>query len=211
MSSGASASSATSALMKSNRLGKAESRGVCPDTLRAAVSSAQAVTPVDCSATRDRRKSDETLQDRTTPRRRRWACAHRGRVRRRKQERAAAVEEEATGSHALPRLPARRCSATGSGTADHLIASDLPLIGGSRQQTTQMNQRRSPTSSTSRGWKAGRYKIAFQSCNDASGAARQVGPDEVQRERACVRSVTAAWSASSARSTPAARRSRSRS
>jgi hypothetical protein len=55
----------------------------------------------------------------------------------------------------------------GSGQADHLIASDLPLIGGSRQQTTQMNKAIAYVLDQ-QGWKAGKYKIAFQSCNDAS-------------------------------------------
>src|SRR4029453_13466954 len=47
------------------------------------------------------------------------------------------------GSKGVTALPASSCSSVqykGSGKADYLIASDLPLIGGSRQQTTQMNQ-----------------------------------------------------------------------
>jgi branched-chain amino acid transport system substrate-binding protein len=55
----------------------------------------------------------------------------------------------------------------GSGKADYLIASDLPLIGGSRTQTVQMNKAMTYALSQ-RDWKAGKYKIAFQSCNDAS-------------------------------------------
>jgi branched-chain amino acid transport system substrate-binding protein len=55
----------------------------------------------------------------------------------------------------------------GSGKADYLIASDLPLIGGSRTQTVQMNKAMTYALSQ-RDWKAGKYKIAFQACNDAS-------------------------------------------
>jgi hypothetical protein len=36
-------------------------------------------------------------------------------------------------------------------------------------------------------WKAGKYKIAFQACNDASAQLAKWDPDEVQRERACLR------------------------
>jgi branched-chain amino acid transport system substrate-binding protein len=67
-------------------------------------------------------------------------------------------------------LPASSCNAMqykGSGKADYLIASDLPLIGGSRLQTTQMNQAISYVLQQ-QDWKAGKYKIAFQPCNDAS-------------------------------------------
>src|SRR5207247_433994 len=45
------------------------------------------------------------------------------------------------GGKCVTALPASSCSAMqykGSGKADYLIASDLPLIGGSREQTTQM-------------------------------------------------------------------------
>jgi branched-chain amino acid transport system substrate-binding protein len=48
-----------------------------------------------------------------------------------------------------------------------LIASDLPLIGGSRTQTIQMNQAITYVLSQ-QDWKAGKYKIAFQPCNDAT-------------------------------------------
>jgi branched-chain amino acid transport system substrate-binding protein len=67
-------------------------------------------------------------------------------------------------------LPASSCNSMqykGEGKADYLIASDLPLIGGSREQTTQMNQAISYVLQK-QNWKAGKYKIAFQPCNDAS-------------------------------------------
>src|SRR4029450_1077437 len=74
------------------------------------------------------------------------------------------------GGNGVPALPASSCSPVqykGSGKADYLVASDLPLIGGSRQQTTQMNKAIAYVLDQ-QGWKAGKYKIAFQSCNDAS-------------------------------------------
>jgi len=55
----------------------------------------------------------------------------------------------------------------GDGDPDYLIASDLPLIGGSREQTVQMNKAIAYVLQQ-QNWKAGKYKIAFQPCNDAS-------------------------------------------
>ena len=67
-------------------------------------------------------------------------------------------------------LPAANCNPIqykGSGNADYLIASDLPLIGSSRTQTLQMSQAIT-YALQQQDWKAGSYKIAYQSCNDAS-------------------------------------------
>src|SRR5438093_8269784 len=67
-------------------------------------------------------------------------------------------------------LPASSCNAMqykGDGKPDYLIASDLPLIGGSREQTVQMNKAIAYVLQQ-QNWKAGKYKIAFQPCNDAS-------------------------------------------
>ncbi len=67
-------------------------------------------------------------------------------------------------------LPASSCNAMqykGDGDPDYLIASDLPLIGGSREQTVQMNKAIAYVLQQ-QNWKAGKYKIAFQPCNDAS-------------------------------------------
>ena len=74
------------------------------------------------------------------------------------------------GGKGVKALPASSCSGVqynGSGKPDYLIASDLPLIGGSRQQTTQMNKAIAYVLDQ-QNWKAGKYKIAFQACNDAS-------------------------------------------
>src|SRR5438128_9535861 len=74
------------------------------------------------------------------------------------------------GGGGVTALPASSCNALqykGSGKPDYLIASDLPLIGGSRTQTVQMNQAIAYVLQQ-QSWKAGKYKIAFQPCNDAS-------------------------------------------
>jgi len=74
------------------------------------------------------------------------------------------------GGGGVTALPASSCNAMqykGSGKADYLIASDLPLIGGSREQTVQMNKAIAYVLDQ-QNWKAGKYKIAFQPCNDAT-------------------------------------------
>lgn len=74
------------------------------------------------------------------------------------------------GGNGVTALPASSCNPVqykGSGKPDYLIASDLPLIGGSRTQTIQMNQAITYVLSQ-QDWKAGKYKIAFQPCNDAT-------------------------------------------
>jgi branched-chain amino acid transport system substrate-binding protein len=74
------------------------------------------------------------------------------------------------GGNGVSALPASSCSPVqykGSGKADYLIASDLPLIGGSRTQTVQMNKAIAYVLDQQK-WKAGSKKIAFQACNDAT-------------------------------------------
>ena len=74
------------------------------------------------------------------------------------------------GGKGVTALPASSCGPVqykGSGKPDYLIASDLPLIGGSRTQTIQMNKAIAYVLSL-QDWKAGDKKIAFQACNDAS-------------------------------------------
>jgi branched-chain amino acid transport system substrate-binding protein len=74
------------------------------------------------------------------------------------------------GGGGVTALPASSCNSLqykGSGKADYLIASDLPLIGGSREQTVQMNKAIAYVLDQ-QDWKAGKYHIAFQPCNDAS-------------------------------------------
>jgi branched-chain amino acid transport system substrate-binding protein len=75
-----------------------------------------------------------------------------------------------SGGSGVTALPASSCGPVqykGSGKADYLIASDLPLIGGSRTQTVQMNKAIAYVLDQ-QNWKAGSHKIAFQACNDAT-------------------------------------------
>jgi len=65
----------------------------------------------------------------------------------------------------------------GSGDPDYLIASDLPLQGGSRTQTTQMNKAIAYVLEQA-GWKAGDKKIAFQACDDASAQLAKWDPSK---------------------------------
>jgi branched-chain amino acid transport system substrate-binding protein len=74
------------------------------------------------------------------------------------------------GGNGVKALPASSCGPVqykGGGKPDALIASDLPLIGGSRTQTVQMNKAIAYVLSQ-QDWKAGDTKVAFQACNDAT-------------------------------------------
>jgi ABC-type branched-subunit amino acid transport system substrate-binding protein len=61
------------------------------------------------------------------------------------------------------------------GRADQLVASDLPLQGDSRSQATQMAQAISYVLRTHR-FRAGRFRIAYQSCDDALPAVGRFDP-----------------------------------
>ena len=54
----------------------------------------------------------------------------------------------------------------GSGKADALIVSDLPLLGDSKERSAQMNDAISDILSHS-GWRAGKTRVAFQPCDDS--------------------------------------------
>jgi branched-chain amino acid transport system substrate-binding protein len=67
-------------------------------------------------------------------------------------------------------LPASSCSAIQNSGGKILIASDLPLEGSGRTQTAQMS-RAIKFILQQHGWKAGKYSLAFQSCDDATAQA----------------------------------------
>jgi branched-chain amino acid transport system substrate-binding protein len=67
-------------------------------------------------------------------------------------------------------LPASSCSAIQNSSGQILIASDLPLEGSGRAQTSQMT-RAIKFIFNRHGWKAGKYSIAYQSCDDATAQA----------------------------------------
>ena len=67
-------------------------------------------------------------------------------------------------------LPASSCSDIyyqGSGSPDYVIASDLPLQGSGRTQTIQMTEA-VKFILKQHNFKAGKYKIGYQSCDDAT-------------------------------------------
>jgi len=67
-------------------------------------------------------------------------------------------------------LPSSSCGPVvykGSGTPDYIIASDLPLQGAIRHQTIQVS-RAEIWALAQQGWKAGAYKIGYQSCDDST-------------------------------------------
>jgi branched-chain amino acid transport system substrate-binding protein len=67
-------------------------------------------------------------------------------------------------------LPASSCSAIQNPAGQYLIASDLPLEGSGRTQTSQMT-RAIKFILKSHGWKAGKYSLAYQSCDDSTAQA----------------------------------------
>ena len=70
-------------------------------------------------------------------------------------------------------LPSSSCSDIyyqGSGSPDYLIASDLPLQGSGRTQTVQMTEAIKFVLKQ-HNFKAGKYKIGYQSCDDSTAQA----------------------------------------
>jgi branched-chain amino acid transport system substrate-binding protein len=70
-------------------------------------------------------------------------------------------------------LPSSSCSDIyyqGSGSPDYLIASDLPLQGSGRTHTVQMTEA-VKFILKQHGFKAGKYKIGYQSCDDSTAQA----------------------------------------
>jgi branched-chain amino acid transport system substrate-binding protein len=70
-------------------------------------------------------------------------------------------------------LPASSCSDIyyeGDGDPDYLIASDLPLQGSGRTQTVQMTEA-IKFILKQQDFKAGKYKVGYQSCDDATAQA----------------------------------------
>jgi branched-chain amino acid transport system substrate-binding protein len=79
----------------------------------------------------------------------------------------------AGGTGEVQELPASSCGPLeyeGEGEANALLVSDLPLQGGSRTQTLQMNEAIRYILDQA-GWKAGDANIAFQPCDDSTAQA----------------------------------------
>jgi branched-chain amino acid transport system substrate-binding protein len=75
-------------------------------------------------------------------------------------------------------LPASSCGPLqykGSGSPDFIVASDLPLQGSSRSQTIEMTKAIA-YELNQQGWKAGKYNIGYQSCDDSTASAGKWDP-----------------------------------
>jgi len=75
-----------------------------------------------------------------------------------------------TGASPLPSSACGKLQYKGSGKPDKIIASDFPLQGSNRALTTEMAAAVQFILSE-HGWKAGKYKIGFQSCDDSTAQA----------------------------------------
>jgi branched-chain amino acid transport system substrate-binding protein len=82
----------------------------------------------------------------------------------------ATIVSGATARSGATPLPASSCSAIQNGSGQFLIASDLPLQGAGRTQTLQMT-RAIKFVLGQHGYKAGKYSLAYQSCDDATAQA----------------------------------------
>jgi branched-chain amino acid transport system substrate-binding protein len=84
---------------------------------------------------------------------------------------AAGFSSSARGAKAgVTPLPSSSCQPVvykGSGSPDFIIASDLPLQGAIRKQTVQIS-RAILWALAQKGYKAGAYKIGYQSCDDST-------------------------------------------
>ncbi|MGZ4371117.1 MAG: branched-chain amino acid ABC transporter substrate-binding protein [Gaiellaceae bacterium] len=83
---------------------------------------------------------------------------------------AAGYTGSARSATSVTALPSSSCGPIvykGSGTPDFIIPSDLPLQGAIRHQTVQIS-RAMIWALAQQGWKAGPYKIGYQSCDDST-------------------------------------------
>jgi branched-chain amino acid transport system substrate-binding protein len=86
---------------------------------------------------------------------------------------AAGCGGDSGGGSAPEALPSSSCTAIeyeGDGNPDYIVASDFPLQGSSRTQTEQIVAA-IRLELQNRDWKAGDYKIGFQSCDDSTAQA----------------------------------------
>jgi branched-chain amino acid transport system substrate-binding protein len=85
----------------------------------------------------------------------------------------AAVGSAGSSKQSVTPLPASSCSPLvykGSGSPKFILASDLPLQGSGRTQTIEMTKAIQFILNGA-GWKAGKYTIGYQSCDDATAQA----------------------------------------
>ena len=75
--------------------------------------------------------------------------------------------------HSITALPSSSCQSLqykGSGSPQYIIGSDLPLQGANRALTTEMAKAVQFILAQDN-WKAGKYSVGFQSCDDSTAAA----------------------------------------
>ena len=75
-----------------------------------------------------------------------------------------------TSTGSVTALPSSSCGPLvykGTGKPDFIIPSDLPLQGAIRKQTVEISQAM-VWALAHAGWRAGKYKIAYQSCDDST-------------------------------------------
>lgn len=85
----------------------------------------------------------------------------------------AGISGTARSASTVTPLPSSSCGPIvykGSGTPDFIIASDLPLQGAIRAQTIQIS-RAMIWALQQKGWKAGNWKVGYQSCDDSTAQA----------------------------------------
>ena len=83
---------------------------------------------------------------------------------------AGSARSATSGVQALPSSSCGPVVYKGSGSPDFIIPSDLPLQGAIRGQTVQIS-RAMLWALAQAGWKAGPYKIGYQSCDDSTAQA----------------------------------------
>jgi branched-chain amino acid transport system substrate-binding protein len=80
-----------------------------------------------------------------------------------------------TGASVLPASSCQKLQYGGSGSPQFIVASDLPLQGSSRTQTIEMTKAILFQLQSS-GWKAGKYTVGYQSCDDSTASAGKWDP-----------------------------------
>jgi YVTN family beta-propeller protein len=90
---------------------------------------------------------------------------------------AAAPARGLEGVSALPRSICGNVFYGGEGSPDYLIVSDLPLQGGAAFPTLQMSEAIGFVL-RKRGFRAGRYRVAYQSCDDSTAQTGIFDPDK---------------------------------
>ena len=105
---------------------------------------------------------------------------HCGRLRRRSNKSSSGSTGRRRRRECRRRCPASSCGPLqykGSGSPDYLIASDLPKQGGSRTQTVQMAKAIAYVLDQ-QDWKAGKFNIAYQDCDDSTAQLGKWDPDK---------------------------------